>query len=123
MGMNIPFVAYVLYHSCIKISEEDEKKAVIDVEKLESQHAPSVSSQSSQSSRASSSLPSGFSEISVDESELLEEFFHKLSFEKLSDAYSNEFSLSHDSSLNSFWDFSSSQTPSQHPESMEEDSL
>ena len=113
--MNIPFIGYVLYHSCIKASEEEQKKTIADVEKLEDQHSSSFSSHSSQSSRASSPLPSGFSDLSADESELLEEFFKDSNF--------NEIPSNHDSSSSSSWNISSSQSPSQHSEDMEEDSL
>ncbi len=113
--MNIPFVAYTFYHICIEKAEKEanqaeedsyQKETIADIEKLKDHHSPSSSNQSS---RASSPLPPGFSDISVDESEWLEEF--------LNDPNVSELPRSHhssSSSSSSSWDLSDSQTLSQY---------
>ena len=87
----------VWYFNCIKEHEEESE----GLKKFKEQDSPFSSSYSS---RASSPLPSGFSDISVDESELLEEFLNEATSEKIPD----DFPLSDHSSMPSSWNLSGS---------------
>lgn len=117
-GVNTALMLSVFYSNCIKAEEEEASKKDLSQhflelsEKSENQDAPLSSSHSSHSS---SPLPSGFSDISVDESQLLEEFFR----DAISDKGSDELPLSDHSSLPSLWHFSGSSSFSNHSQHLE----